>query len=230
MHNVLYHFRFADGHTASCAVDAQPAQDAAELPAWTSLEFQQCANCPLRPETTPHCPMAVRFVPLVAMVGALRSYDQVEVRVETPERTVSKDTTVQRGIGALMGLLSASSACPRVDFLRPMAHFHLPFASEEETIYRAASTYLLAQYFIEREGGIPDWELDGLKANYLALQTVNAGMAKRLKHAITADGAINAFLLLDLLAKVLPCTIDEQLDELKAKLRPASAASLEPPL
>lgn len=111
-----------------------------------------------------------------------------------------------------------------------MAHFHLPFASEEETIYRAASTYLLAQYFIEREGGIPDWELEGLKANYLALQTVNAGMAKRLKRAITADGAINAFLLLDLLAKVLPCSIDEQLDELKAKLRPASAASLEPPL
>src|SRR5438552_17514070 len=106
MQNVLYHFRFADGHSASCAVDANLPVDAAGLPAWTELEFGRCPNCPLDAATTPHCPMAVRFVPLIAMMGKLRSYEQVEVCVETAERSVSKCTTLQRGLGALMGLLS----------------------------------------------------------------------------------------------------------------------------
>ncbi|RFP36133.1 hypothetical protein [Duganella sp. BJB476] len=216
MQNVVYHFRFADGQSASCAVADDAVAAPGALPAWTALEFQQCPNCPLQPASTPHCPMAVRFMPLIAIMGKLRSYEQVEVRVDMPERSVSKLTTVQRGVGALMGLLAASSACPRADFLRPMAHFHLPFASEEETIYRSASTYLLGQYFIARNGGVPDWELDGLKARYLALQSVNSAMAKRLRQAVDEDGAINALIILDLLAKALPYSIDDKLDDIKA--------------
>jgi hypothetical protein len=216
MQNVLYHFRFADGHSASCAVDANLPVDPAGLPPWTELGFQRCPNCPLDGATTPHCPMAVRFVPLIAMVGKLRSYDQVEVCVETAERSVSKLTTVQRGLGALMGLLSASSDCPHARFLRPMAHYHLPFASEDETIYRAASTYLLGQYLLAQQGGEPDWTLAGLKARYLQLQSVNAAMAGRLRHAVDDDGAVNALILLDLLAKALPYSIDDRLDDIKA--------------
>ncbi len=220
MQNVLYHFRFADGQSASCDVSASADASPASAPAWTALAFEQCPNCPLQPASTPQCPMAVRFVPLIAMVGKLRSYERVEVCVETSERSVSKVTTVQRGIGALMGLLSASSDCPRVGFLRPMAHYHLPFASEDETIYRAASTYLLGQYLLAQQGGEPDWSLDGLKASYLGLQRVNAAMAKRLRPAVEEDGAINAFILLDLLAKTLPYSIDEKLEEIKATFSP----------
>lgn len=220
MQNVLYHFRFADGHSASCAVEPDGAADTAGLPAWTELAFQQCPNCPLSPATTFHCPMAVRFVPLIDIMGKLRSYEPVDVSVETAERTVSKHTTVQRGLGALMGLLSASSACPHAAFLRPMAHFHLPFASEEETIFRATATYLLGQYLIAQQGGEPDWTLAGLKARYLALQVVNGAMAGRLRHAVQEDGAINAFILLDLLAKTLPYSIDDHLDEIRSKFSP----------
>ena len=36
----------------------------------------------------------------------------------------------------------ALSGCPVLEQLKPMARFHLPFASVEETIYRAASMYL----------------------------------------------------------------------------------------
>ncbi|GJJ03224.1 hypothetical protein RugamoR64_37620 [Duganella rhizosphaerae] len=216
MQNVVYHFRFADGQSASCAVSDDDGQPPARLPAWTALEFEQCPNCPLRPGSMAHCPIAVRLVPLIAIMGKLHSYEQVEVRVEMAERNVVKLTTVQRGVGALMGLLAASSACPRTEFLRPMAHFHLPFASEEETIYRSASTYLLEQYFIARNGGVPDWELDGLKARYLALQSVNSAMARRLRHAVDEDGAINALVILDLLAKALPYSIDDKLDDIKA--------------
>jgi hypothetical protein len=215
MQDVRYHFRFADGLSATCEVAADPGT-AGDLPRWTALEFQQCPNCPLSPATSPHCPMAARLVPLVDIIGKLRSYEPIAVRVETAERTVSKVTTVQRGIGALMGLLVAGSACPHAAFLRPMAHFHLPFASEKETIYRAASTYLLGQYFITRQGGTADWELDGLKARYRTLHIVNTAMATRLRHAVDEDGAVNALIVLDLLAKALPYSIDEQLDDIKA--------------
>jgi hypothetical protein len=218
MQNVRYHFRFADGLSATCEVDGNSAADTAavaDLPHWTSLGFQQCPNCPLLPATSPRCPMAVRLVPLIDIIGKMRSYEPIAVRVETSERTVSKVTTVQRGIGALMGLLVAGSGCPHTVFLRPMAHFHLPFASEEETIYRAASTYLLEQYFVAKQGGAADWELDGLKARYRTLHIVNTAMATRLRHAVQEDGAINALIVLDLLAKALPYSIDEQLDEIK---------------
>ncbi|HEX8405537.1 MAG TPA: hypothetical protein VF670_13035, partial [Duganella sp.] len=110
MQDVRYHFRFADGLSATCEVAADPGT-AGDLPRWTALEFQQCPNCPLSPATSPHCPMAARLVPLVDIIGKLRSYEPIAVRVETAERTVSKVTTVQRGIGALMGLLVAGSAC-----------------------------------------------------------------------------------------------------------------------
>lgn len=224
MQKVVYHFRFADGHDASCVVDTSTSVDPADLPPWTALEFRQCPNCPLQAAFGARCPLAVRLVPLVAMMGKLRSYRQVEVRVEMAERQVSKSTTVQRGVGALMGLLSASSGCPHTAFLQPMAHYHLPFASEDETIYRAASTYLLGQYLFAQQGGEPDWTLSGLKASYLALQSVNKAMAQRLRPAVAEDGAINAFILLDLLAKALPYSIDEHLDEIRATFTQAISA------
>ena len=224
MQKVVYHFRFADDQDASCVVEAGTNVDPTQLPPWTALEFQQCPNCPLQPASGAHCPLAVRLVPLVNMMGKLRSYQQVEVRVDIAERQVSKSTTVQRGVGALMGLLSASSGCPHTVFLQPMAHYHLPFASEDETIYRAASTYLLGQYLLAQQGGQPDWSLSGLKAAYLALQSVNKAMAQRLRPALADDGAINAFILLDLLAKALPYSIDEHLDEIRASFTPAGTA------
>lgn len=214
MQHVLYRFRFVDGNEVSCAVETKTAASTVRMPAWTTLQFHQCPNCPLQPANTMHCPMAVRFVPLVAMMGKLRSYDQVEVHVDMAERTVSKVTTVQRGVGALMGLLSASSDCPHTAFLKPMAHYHLPFASEDETIYRAASSYLLGQYLLAQQGQEPDWTLVGLKASYLALQSVNKAMAERLRSAVVEDGAINALILLDMFAKALPYSIDERLEEM----------------
>ena len=216
MQHVLYRFRFADGNEVSCAVEVKATVDTVPMPAWTALQFHQCPNCPLQPASTLYCPMAVRFVPLVAMMGKLRSYEQVEVKVEMAERTVSKVTTVQRGVGALMGLLSASSDCPHATFLKPMAHYHLPFASEDETIYRAASSYLLSQYLLAQQGQEPDWSLAGLKASYLALQSVNKAMAQRLRSAVEEDGAINALILLDMFAKALPYSIDERLEEMRS--------------
>lgn len=215
---LVYHFQFPDGRTESLQVGpAVPGQGQADLPPWTKLGFHQCSNCPLSTADTAHCPMAVSFVPLVALFDKVRSYDDVAARVESEERTVTKRTSVQRVLRSLMGLLAASSDCPRIDFLKPMARYHLPFSSTEETIYRVVSTYLLAQYFLRQQGKAADTGLEGLKARYRELQQVNAGMAARLGAIRLQDGdsSVNALVLLDLFAQSLPDSIDAQLKELQ---------------
>ena len=226
MREVTYRFQFPDGHRESVPVGAAPAGEKGELPAWTELGFYQCPNCPLSRATTKRCPMAVNFVPLVELFARLRSYEQVTAQVETKERTVSKQTTVQAALRSLMGLLSASSGCPRVDFLKPMAHFHLPFSSEQETIYRTASSYLLAQHLRKLKGEKFDPGLDGLKAHYRELQQVNQSMATRIRHipeatkVKMADGTINALTLLDVFAQTVPLSIDATLEDLQPAFEP----------
>jgi hypothetical protein len=211
---LVYHFDFPDGRTESLDAGAGAPQDG--LPAWTELGFHQCANCPLSTADTKRCPMAVRLVPLVALFQRVRSYDDVTAQVESDERTVTRRTSVQKVLRSLMGLLSASSDCPHIEFLKPMAHYHLPFSSREETVYRVVSTYLLAQYFLRQQGKAADEGLQGLKAHYRALQQVNQGMAARLG-AIRDEGgdsSVNALVLLDLFAQSLPDSIDADLEEL----------------
>lgn len=160
--------------------------------------------------------MAVRLVPLVALFEKVRSYDDVTAQVESDERTVTKRTSVQKVLRSLMGLLSASSDCPHIEFLKPMAHYHLPFSSREETVYRVVSTYLLAQYFRRQQGKPADAGLEGLKAHYRELQQVNQGMAARLGaiRVEQGDSSVNALVLLDLFAHSLPDSIDADLEEL----------------
>jgi uncharacterized protein DUF6901 len=219
MKEVAYHFLFPDGHRESLQVGSVPEEQKDNLPAWTELGFHQCPNCPLSTSTTKRCPMAVNFVPLVELFARLRSYDEVTVQAQSKERTVGKRTTVQLALRSVMGLLAASSACPRVDFLKPMAHFHLPFSSEQETIYRVASSYLLAQYLRKGKGGKYDSGLEGLKAHYQELQEVNMAMAARIRHVGAnmkmSDGTINALTLLDVFAQSVPLSIDATLDELR---------------
>lgn len=197
---------------------SQPLPDA--LPAWTRLEHHQCPHCPLDPATTPHCPLAARLVLLNEQLSGLVSHDQVTVEVQTPERRVSKDTTMQQGISALMGLMIPGSGCPHTRFFRPMARFHLPFAGEEETIYRAASMYLLAQHFVARDGGTPDQALAGLDRIYQNIQQVNDYIARRLRDASDNDSTVNAVVLLDMFARTLPFVIDENVEELRYLFRP----------
>ncbi|MEW5757363.1 MAG: hypothetical protein AB1810_13780 [Pseudomonadota bacterium] len=189
-------------------------------PAWTRLGVEQCANCPLQEASTPHCPTAANLAVVVADVGTLVSYEQAQLVVDFGDRQLTATTSVQQILSSLIGLLMASSACPHCIYLRPMARFHHPLSGPLETVYRAASMYLLAQYFVGKEGGTPDLTLDGLSRIYAELQLVNRGMAKRLRRASREDGAINAVVLLDMLAKDVPVSIDESLQELQGLFAP----------
>jgi hypothetical protein len=185
------------------------------LPPWTKLDFHQCPNCPLTPVTHPHCPLAAQLVDIVRRFEGLVSYSEIQVDVMTAERFITQETTVQRGMSSLMGLVMATSGCPHMAFFKPMARFHLPFASAEETVYRATSMYLLAQYFLHKEGHPADLDLTGLREIYKNIEIVNVAVAKRLRTATEADSAINAIILLDIYTKAIPVVIEESLEEIR---------------
>lgn len=191
------------------------SQPLAEARSWTTLDHRQCPGCPLRADTSPLCPMAARLAPVVTLLGPLLSHDELQVEVAWGHRLLTVTTTAQRMTSSIIGLVAATSGCPRTTFLAPMAWFHLPLATEEETVFRAASTYLLDQYLVAVSGGIPDWTLAELTQRYRTLHEVNVAMAQRLRDAGTEDAAVNAVVLLDLFAKAVPFLVDESLESLR---------------
>ena len=199
-----------DAHTLDLLEDIP-----AELPSWTSLDFHQCPNCQLTIQTHPNCPAAAHLVKLIEACKNVLSFDVLHVDIISPERIIFKGTTAQKAVSSLMGLIMATSGCPHMSFLKPMARFHLPFSSAEETIYRATSMYLLAQYFLKKQGIEADLELEGLAAIYQNIQIINKAMAKRLRGISDKDSAMNALVLLDIFAKTLPFAIEESLEEVR---------------
>lgn len=217
---ITYHFQFPDGAARyDLALDSKSVtlcdRDQSTIPPWTALDFHQCPHCPLSKEENPQCPLAVALSDVLIRCNSLLSYEKIFVQVTTPERTISKETSAQQGLRSLMGLIMPTSGCPHTAFLKPMARFHLPFASAEETIYRATSMYLLAQYFRWKQGEECDFQLSSLKSLYENLRRLNRTFADRIRAATTQDSSVNAVVLLDLFAMTLSDAIDESLEEIK---------------
>lgn len=189
-------------------------------PAWTELDFHQCPNCPLDIARHPRCPLAVNLVNIVNRFEDLISYDEIRVDVKTAERCISQITTAQIGISSMLGLVIATSGCPHAAFFRPMARFHLPLASKEETIFRATSMYLLAQYFLKKAGRTADLELEGLTRIYDNMQIINIAIVERLRAATKTDSSINAIVILDNHAKSLPYAIEKSLADIRYLFSP----------
>ncbi len=93
----------------------------------------------------PHCPAALQMASILEPLKALVSFDRVGVTVLQAERTVYAETDAQHAFSSVLGLIMATAGCPWTDHLRPMARFHLPFASEIETVYRGIGMFLLAR-------------------------------------------------------------------------------------
>ena len=53
------------------------------LPSWTTLGFHQCPNCPLTPDTAPHCPLAVHLVSTVSKFQGKLSFHEIHLNVIT---------------------------------------------------------------------------------------------------------------------------------------------------
>jgi hypothetical protein len=184
-------------------------------PPWTELAFNQCESCPLSTAEFKHCPAALHLAGVIDGFSDLVSYDQVRVTVESEERAVIATLSAQQALASLMGLIIASSGCPRTAVFRPMARFHLPFSSESETAYRVASMYLVAQHFKARNGQAADFTLADLESVYRGVHAVNRGMAQRLRAASRQDAIVNAIVLLDVYSSLVPAAIHDILDEVK---------------
>ncbi len=217
---IQYCFRFPDAahEVFDLALDAKTMELINNVPdmapQWAGLDFYQCPICPLNIDSHPHCPLTLNLVNIIRSFERIVSYEKIDLDVYTKERNVSQQTTAQRGISSLMGLVIAASGCPHTEFFRPMARFHLPLATQEETMFRAVSSYLLGQYFRKQKGKAADFDLNGLKNIYQNIEVVNKSVARRLTTAITADSSVNAIVILDMFAKVFPHFIDKSWDKL----------------
>jgi hypothetical protein len=162
------------------------------LPQWTLLDYKKCPVCPLAENSEARCPVAVNLVEPLEYFKKSISYEQVEVEILTELRTYKKQTDLQHALSSMIGIYMVTSGCPVLDKLRPMIRTHLPFASLEETTYRSISMYLLAQYFLWKKGGVPDWGLKNLSGIYEEIQKVNISFRKRIMALQIEDAALNA--------------------------------------
>jgi hypothetical protein len=198
------------------AVESTPSSP----PAWTVLTSHQCPNCPIDPLDRALCPAALGLSRVLDGFINLDAFSPVQVEVTTPERTFTAKLPLQKALSSLAGFVMATSGCPRTSFLRPMARFHLPFASDDETLYRATSMYLLAQHLRDKSGEAPDYELAGLADRYRELQSVNTAMTERLKEAYGHGAAAQAIGKLELFSHNLPFDIRAELERLRQLFDP----------
>ena len=178
-------------------------------PKWTELKNYKCANCPLNEDQHEFCPVAVNLIEVVNFFKASISYNEVDLFIETEQRGYIKHTTLQQGINALVGIYMVTSGCPIMNKLKPMVRYHLPFASLQETRYRAISMYLLAQYFLYKRGKKPDWDMVNLVKIYDDIRIVNKCFFKRLSEIEIQDATLNAIVKLDMFAQHVSASIDK---------------------
>ncbi|WP_097461716.1 DUF6901 family protein [Mangrovitalea sediminis] len=219
---VKYEFIFPEGKTREFEVELDRPEidtgNSGTLPEWTELQHCQCSNCPLDRTKNRYCPVAVDIAPIVNEFRHEHAFQKVTVRVQTEGRTYEKLTGLEEGLRSLLGLIMATSRCPILSELRPMAVHHMPFASSDEFILRTVSLYLLQQYFASRNQQEPDWELKGLVARNQQLQLVNQALWQRIHSICESDSNLKALLSFFSMASSVSFSLESQLQKLRTKL------------
>lgn len=186
-------------------------EESAPVPQWTRLDRHRCGACTLDPQHCAYCPAAVAVADLLEPFAELRSHTAVRVTVITHERTIIANTTAQRALRSLLGLYMATSGCPVLAKFKPMARFHLPFATPDETMFRSVSAYLLAQYFLKRRGVPYELDFNGLRTLYKEIHAINKMLIDRIRHMSKEDANVNALVMLDMFTHYVPLSLDENL-------------------
>jgi hypothetical protein len=204
--SLTYEFRLQSGAKREFTVRLRASDLLLELPArsdypaWTRLESNQCPNCPLQPGKVPRCPAAVSLMDLIEFFKDCLSTEVAEISIRNESREYRGTKSLQTALSSLIGLHMATSGCPVLDQLRPMVYIHLPFATLKETMFRAMSMYLVAQFLRQRNGKKPDWELKGLLRIYEDVNVVNRAFIRRLTDVQAGDASLNAIASLDCFA------------------------------
>lgn len=220
---IKYYFRFRHNEEREYAISLddetilmKPRVDPQKTPHWTLLSHASCGEC-CPSDQAKHCPIAVNLSDILDTFKNVKSIETCHVRVETPQRTYVKDTDIQNGLGSLLGLIMATSGCPAMSFLKPMARFHLPFASTEETIFRSFGNLLIREYLkgdVSKESVIRD-----LTELYDKVGKINRNLLARIdsitqdKNAADADQ--NAIVILDTFATMLSIQLEDNVSMLQ---------------
>lgn len=222
--NTDYIFRFTDRETVKIAVKQNEQglistvlpEPQESLESVTALAHCQCDHCPLEASEHPHCPLAATICPALAQFGQLTSYEETRVLVVTEERSYLKRTSLQQGLRSLLGLLMGGSGCPYMLYFRPLARFHLPFSSDEETVFRSLGNFLIVQHLsARREAHLPQTTAKTLDRIYADVHEVNIGMSQRLRSMASSDAINNALILLDLFTGMMDTYLEEETDSLE---------------
>jgi len=227
LYPITYRFRSPDGGLKVFHIELErpdlnlhKKEPELDLPVWTELGHEQCPNCPLSTKQHARCPIAVNLVGVVEAFTDVFSYDESEVEVITEARKFSTRAKNTNAVGSLIGIYMVTSGCPIMDRLRPMVLTHLPFATTEESVYRSISMYLMAQYFRQRNGLPPDWDLKEFSAFYEEVNTVNQAFVKRLTTFVERGTSLNAVVLLNCFATATRRVINsERFEEIERMFR-----------
>jgi hypothetical protein len=182
---------------------------------WTRLGFSQCEICPLSTKTIRNCPIAFNISGLAKEFSEFYSIEESFITVNTVERSYTKKDTVQQGLRSILGIYLATSGCPYMDILKPMARFHLPFASMDETIYRHSCNFLLGEFFEYFDKGRIKIDLQKLIDKYENINIVNTGICNRLEKIIEGDANKNALIILNVIGLMLKMELEGNLQSLK---------------
>jgi hypothetical protein len=216
---IEYTFTMEDGNVLNYKINFSRTRDKilakSDYPAWTELEFKQCGNCPLDLEEYSHCPVAIDAKEIFLGFEEILSCSTTSVKVVSSEREYFKYCDAQTGLRALIGFVMATSACPILSKMRGMAHYHLPFASIDEIVFRVTSSYLLSQYYVYQDGGQADWDLKGLRKHYKDMLTINYDFLQRIRIASKADANLDVLSTLFSISSVLSISLEKHLRQLK---------------
>jgi hypothetical protein len=209
-----YHIELEDGQTTRFEifldqVTLTMAPSSPEpYPPWTQLSYKQCACCPLSHTSHLYCPIAVNITDLVDRFKDILSHKNCMVTCETIDRTYTKRTSAMEGLTSVFGIVMATSNCPVMNFLKPMARFHLPFSSVEETTARSTSLFLLGQYFEYKKGRVDGFDFDKLEKSYACVQLINEGLLERIRSLGNRDADKNAIITLHSISQFLSTEMD----------------------
>lgn len=227
-YQIDYEFSFDDGRKKLFRTMLDPETitiirtELKNKPDWTKLEYEQCKCCPLKKKEHPHCPIALNIEEVVDEFKSMFSYDDCVVRCTTPERTYVKKTSIMEGLSSIFGIIMATSNCPVMEVFKPMARFHLPFCTAQETVMRSTSMYLLRQYFEHKNDKPADLDLQLLDEHYDRVKAVNEGFMARISNLVEKDADKNAINILNSYAQMLSMQIYYSLNSLEYLFTPHS--------
>lgn len=215
---IKYVFKFEDESQLSFALEFDDLMNLQDLSgetekSWTSLEHNKCKNCPLDSSEHDVCPVANNLDEIVESTKNKLSYEKASVYVETEERTYYKKTDTQEGLLSLFGVIMATSGCPHLNWFKPLARYHLPFSTLDETMFRILSMNLVSEYFSGGEESKIDF--DKIKAHYAEVEKVNLDFIERIRSYCKGDADANAIAALDLFAKLFSFEMESNFESIK---------------